>query len=125
MYYNMLCKMFTAIFSLFYFWRNSKDVYGDPHLSQSRLKLLPYSVGQMSVIIVDKLMIIAGHLVMVVLIKGYWKNLISDGQCSSSCRLKMEKKPMTLSCACNLLLHYQQMGQLTDNLFITCSYSLP
>ena len=60
-------------------------------LSQSRLKLLPYSVGEMSVIIVDKLMKIAGHLVIVVLIKGYWKNLISDGRCSSSCRLKIKK----------------------------------
>ena len=38
---------------------------------------MPYLVGQKSVIIVDKLMKIAGHLVMVVLIKGYWKNLIS------------------------------------------------
>src|SRR6218665_4032942 len=45
----------------------------------------------MSVIIVDKLMKIAGHRVMVVLIKGYWKNLISDGQFSSSCRLKIKK----------------------------------
>src|SRR6218665_4063710 len=34
---------------------------------------------------------IAGHLVMVMLIKGYWKDLISHGQCSSSCRQKMKK----------------------------------
>src|SRR6218665_3338208 len=96
-----------------------------PHLPQSRLKLLPYSVDQMSIIIADKLMKIAGHLVMVVLIKGYWKNLISDGQFSSSCRLKMKKNTMILSCASTLLLHYQQMGRLTDNLWITCSYSPP
>jgi len=40
-------------------------------------------------IIADKLMTVAGHLVMVVLFKVYWKNLISGGQISSSCRLKI------------------------------------
>jgi len=57
---------------------------------------------------------IAGHIVMVVLIKGYWKNVISDEQFSSSCRLKILKNTMILSCTSTLLLHYQRMGWLTD-----------
>src|SRR6218665_2279641 len=48
---------------------------GVRHLSRSRLNLQPYSVGKESTIIADQLMKLTGHVVMVVLIKGYWKNL--------------------------------------------------
>src|SRR6218665_267802 len=86
----MLCKSLQQYSQYSIFHRILKTSMVT-HLSRSRLNLLPYSVGQKTVISVDKLMKIAGHLVMVVLFKGYWKNLISDGQCSSSCRLKMKK----------------------------------
>jgi len=70
--------------------------------------LLPYSVGQKSTIIADKLIKIAGHLVMVALINGYWKKLISDGRFFLAADWK-RKNGMILSCVSILLLHYQQM----------------
>src|SRR6218665_841529 len=87
----MLCKILQQ-YSQYSFFDGILKTSRVTPLSRSRLKLPPYSAGQMSVIIVHKLMKIAGYLVMVVLIRGYWKNLISDGQFSSSCRLKMKKK---------------------------------
>src|SRR6218665_172431 len=104
----MLCKILQQ-YSQYSFFDGILKTSRVTPLSRSRLKLPPYSAGQMSVIIVHKLMKIAGYLVMVVLIRGYWKNLISDGQFSSSCRLKMKKNTMTLSCASTLLLHYQRI----------------
>src|SRR6218665_3907876 len=49
---------------------------GVRHLSRSRLYLQQYSVGKESTIIADQLMKLTGHVVMVVLIKDYWKNLM-------------------------------------------------
>src|SRR6218665_2990940 len=76
------CAKFCGnILSTILFWRKFKDVRGDTRFfvsCKSRLNLLPYSASRNSTIIADKLMKFAGHLVMVVLIKGCWKNLISE-----------------------------------------------
>jgi len=114
-----MCSKILIILFLMEFWRR----LGWPHLSRSCLNLLPYSVGQKSTIIAVKLMKVAGYLVKVALINGYWKNLIFDGQFFLAADLKW--KQTQLLCTNTLLLHYQQMGWLTDSLWITCSNSPP
>ena len=116
---------FTVIFLFFFFWQNFEVMWGGSFIAiwKSRLNALPYSEGHKSSIIADKLMKFAGHLDIVVLIKGCWNNLISDKYFFSSCVLKIGKTTMTLSGACTLLLHYDQMGWLTQKLWTICSNS--
>ena len=83
MYLEHAVQTFEAIFSVFFFWQNFKDVRGDPVYRdkpnwKSRLNLVPCSASRNSIIIADKLMKFAGHLVMLVLIRGCGKNLISE-----------------------------------------------
>src|SRR6218665_2909848 len=59
---------------------------------EARLNLLSYSEGQMSTIIEDILMKFEGHLVMLVLIKGCGKNLIS----LSSPTIPKTRKPLAV-----------------------------
>ena len=63
---------FAAIFSVFFFGGILKTSGATPFIAICKLplNLLPYSASHNSTIIADKFMKFAGHLVMVVLIKG-------------------------------------------------------
>jgi len=76
----MLCNILQQ-YSLYSFFGGILKTSGvTPFIAicKSRLNLLPYSASHNSTIIADKFMKFAGHLVMVVLIKGCGKNLISE-----------------------------------------------
>jgi len=80
MYQNMLCKILQQYSQYSFFGRILKTSGVTPFIAicKSRLNLLSYSASHNSTIIVDKFMNFAGDLVMVVLIMGCGKNLISE-----------------------------------------------
>ena len=56
-----------------------------PHIIyRDRVLICSHIIGKKSTIIADQFMKITGQVVMVELIKGYWKNEISGAQFSSS-----------------------------------------
>src|SRR6218665_2115860 len=67
---------------------------------ESCLNLLRYSESHKSTIIADKLIKFAGHLAMVIVIKGCGKNLISEEQFFSSCILTTATDSTTPSGVC-------------------------
>jgi len=74
----MLCRSLLQYsqYSFFDESLNTSRVTSFNMIWKSCFHLLPYSEGSKSNIISDKMMKFAGHLIMMVLIKGYWKNFM-------------------------------------------------
>src|SRR6218665_795107 len=90
----MLCKSLQQ-YSQYSFFDGILKTSRVPHLFaiwESCLNLLQYSESHKSTIIADKLIKFAGHLVMVIVIKGCGKNLISKEKFFSKYILKTKQK---------------------------------